>query len=50
MFWEVPAGKIDQGENQDVTAYRELLEETGIKAGLLHYIGHFIRVSVIQTR
>lgn len=41
MFWEVPAGKIDQGENPDVTASRELLEETGVQAGQLHYLGHF---------
>jgi ADP-ribose pyrophosphatase len=41
LFWEVPAGKIDSGENPDVTAERELLEETGVKAGELHYIGHF---------
>ncbi|MCH8496283.1 MAG: NUDIX hydrolase [Balneolales bacterium] len=41
LFWEVPAGKIDQGEPPEVTAERELQEETGVKAGELHYIGHF---------
>lgn len=41
IFWEVPAGKIDKGETQDTTAYRELEEEAGLKAKKLKYIGHF---------
>lgn len=41
LFWEVPAGKIDEGEPQHITAERELHEETGVKSGKLHYIGHF---------
>lgn len=32
-LWEVPAGTIDAGEDPDVTASRELIEETGYKAG-----------------
>lgn len=32
-LWEVPAGTIDPGEHPDVTAARELVEETGYRAG-----------------
>jgi len=31
-LWEVPAGTIDPYENPDVTAARELIEETGFRA------------------
>lgn len=31
-FWEVPAGKIDPGEEPDITAQRELTEECGLRA------------------
>jgi ADP-ribose pyrophosphatase len=41
MFWEVPAGKIDPGEPIEVTARRELLEETGLECTDLQKIGHF---------
>lgn len=41
IFFEVPAGKIDAGENQDQTARRELAEEAGVKATNMEYIGHF---------
>ena len=41
VFWEVPAGKIDVGETQDVTALRELEEEAGLTASRYDYIGHF---------
>jgi ADP-ribose pyrophosphatase len=30
---ELPAGKIDPGEDPETTAHRELLEETGYRAG-----------------
>lgn len=32
-LWEVPAGTIDAGEHPDLTAARELTEETGFTAG-----------------
>ena len=32
FLWELPAGKIDDGENALQAAKRELGEETGIKA------------------
>src|SRR5690554_2846744 len=41
IFWEIPAGKIDAGENTDSTAKRELEEEAGVTATELAYIGHF---------
>ncbi|MGF1669400.1 MAG: NUDIX domain-containing protein [Balneolaceae bacterium] len=41
IFYEVPAGKIDSGEPQEVTAERELLEESGLTASEMKYVGHF---------
>lgn len=41
VFYEVPAGKLDPGEEADVTAVRELKEEAGLAADTLPYIGHF---------
>lgn len=41
IFLEVPAGKIDPGEDQQQTAIRELREETGLRAEHYSYIGHF---------
>ena len=32
-LWELPAGRIDEGENELTAAKRELLEETGYSAG-----------------
>jgi len=41
VLWEVPAGKIDATESPETTASRELLEETGLIAKNIHYVGHF---------
>lgn len=38
---ELPAGKIEPGENPDATALRELREETGMAASDLTLIGKF---------
>jgi len=39
VFIELPAGKIDAGEDPLVTGQRELLEETGYSANDWHYLG-----------
>ena len=38
-LWELPAGKLDPGEEPQKTALRELAEETGYKAGKLVPMG-----------
>ena len=39
VFLELPAGKIDPGEDIFLTARRELLEETGYVAGTWQHLG-----------
>lgn len=41
VFFEVPAGKIDPGEAPEVTAVRELKEETGYTAKNVRYLTFF---------
>ena len=38
---EVPSGHIEAGETPEEAAFRELLEETGYRAGQLDYVGCF---------
>jgi ADP-ribose pyrophosphatase len=40
-LWELPAGRIDPGENALAGAKRELLEETGYRAGRWKKVLHF---------
>jgi len=40
-LWELPAGRIDSGEEELSAAQRELLEETGYTAGNWRRILHF---------
>ena len=39
VMYELPAGKIDPGEDKDVCAVRELSEETGYEADNWEYLG-----------
>jgi ADP-ribose pyrophosphatase len=41
MMWELPAGRIDEGEREVAAAQRELLEETGYTARNWKRILHF---------
>ena len=38
VYWQMPQGGIDDGEDPRETAYRELGEETGIAADLVSII------------
>lgn len=38
-IFEIPAGKLDPGEEHRVCGIRELEEETGLKAGKFEYLG-----------
>ena len=38
---EVPAGRMDQGEDPAEAAHRELGEETGLRAGKLDFLGSY---------
>lgn len=42
MVWEVPAGRIDDGEDPLESAGRELMEETGLRAKKMEKLGEFI--------
>jgi len=41
LMWELPAGRIDEGEPELAAAKRELLEETGYTAGRWKRVLHF---------
>lgn len=38
--WVLPKGRIKPGEALPETALREVFEETGVKAEILHYLGN----------
>lgn len=41
-YYDIPGGKIEEGETSEQTAIREMQEETGLKVGNLKYKGNMI--------
>ena len=37
--WVLPKGRVEKDEDTRVTAIREVLEESGVKAEIIKYIG-----------
>lgn len=37
--WVLPKGTVEEGEEHSETALREVMEETGVKASIIKYIG-----------
>lgn len=39
LLWSLPKGHIEEGETREETAIREVAEETGVTARVLHQLG-----------
>lgn len=51
VLLEIPAGKLERGEDPALAAARELEEETGMRAGKLTYIGdYFGSPAILEER
>lgn len=48
-LWEIPAGKMEEGEGTEMCAQRELEEETGFRAGKLEELLKFYPSPGIST-
>ncbi len=48
-LWEVPAGRIHEGETAELAARRELREETGHEARVLQPLGRFFPMPGISS-
>jgi ADP-ribose pyrophosphatase len=44
FIWEIPAGTLNKGETPLACAHRELVEETGFSAQVLHELGKIVPV------
>jgi ADP-ribose pyrophosphatase len=49
FMWEIPAGKLDAGEEPQVCAVRELREETGVAARRWTPLGRYVPAAGIFT-
>jgi 8-oxo-dGTP diphosphatase len=46
--WELPGGKVDQGESFDHALIREVYEETNLKISLEHVVGLLNRIYILS--
>lgn len=49
FLWEIPAGKLDQGEAPEACAVRELAEETGVVARRWDALGRYFPAPALYT-
>jgi len=50
MGWEIPAGAIDEGEDLTAAAMRELLEESGHRAGRIERLGTYFPSNGVSSQ